>query len=1064
MAMCLQCGTELPAHAHFCAGCGVPTEQRREPAEERKLATVLFADLVGSTALADSQDPERTRVLLDRFYDAMTAEIERAGGTVEKFVGDAVMAAFGAPAALEDHAERALHAALAMQRRLQELFDGGLALRIGVNTGEVVVGRAREGSSFVTGDAVNVAARLEEAAEAGEILVGERTATAVRGAFELGEPETVAAKGKPDGLVCRRLVRALSLMRPRGVGGLRPAFVGRENELERLRDAYRSTLAERRPRLVAIVGDAGVGKTRLVRELWGWLAEQELQPLQRTGRCISYGQGTTYWPLAEVLREHFGILEGESPDTVAARLEAHPFLGLTLGLRVGQGLHPLVARERLHDSWLQLFDELVEGRPTVLLVEDVHWAEDDLFDLLATLTGHVRGPLLLLTTARPEVHDMHPGWGSGAAASVLRLEALAERDAERLLDELLGVELPDSVRGAVVDRAEGNPFFVEELIATLVDTGALLRDNDGWSFGELPVGFRVPDSVHAVLAARMDLLPLPEKAALQAASVIGRVFWSGPVYELIDGMQPDLGLLEERDFVHRRSGSSLPGEREYVIKHALTREVAYESQPKATRAHRHAAFASWLERTGLARDEHAGLLAHHFAQAVRPEDVDLAWPGEDDQVVHLRARAVEWSRRAAQLAVARYEVDEGLALLHQAVALESQLDSQAELWREVGHAQALRFDGKAFRAAMEKAIELGGPSGELFTELALQTARRSGMWNQPPDREIVDGWISQALELTEDGSFTHAKALAAAALWRRDEGAARALHEIALQLGDVELRSNSLAALTDVAWSAGDLEGARGWLEERLELVPELSDPDDCHFAQMTAVGAYLTLAKFPEATRACEQLGLLVQGLTPHHRMHAVASRLYVETAQGHWNVVRALTPMVEQTVTANAAAPCTGNASALLRCALASRYGGDDAESDRLEAKAAAQTLEGQRSYYYAHWLRLMLARTDLPGLKRLIGSLDLDSVTDSPYRFDQPPAVLDTLVALRDHEAIEMVAPRWLRPGTYAEPFAIRALGVARADAEFLDEASRRFQTIGLSWRAAETDRWCSEKIVA
>jgi len=530
MAACPQCGTALPVDAHFCPACAAPIDQRPASAEERKLATVLFADLVGSTAAADSEDPERTRVLLDRFYDAMAAEIERAGGTVEKFVGDAVMAAFGAPAALEDHAERALHAALAMHRRLRELFGDRLALRIGVNTGEVVVGRPREGSSFVTGDMVNVAARLEEAAAPGQILVGERTATAVRGAFEFAEPETVAAKGKPDGVACRRLVRALSLMRPRGVGGLRPAFVGRQSELGRLRDAYRSTVSEGRPQLIAIVGDAGVGKTRLVRELWAWLAEQNPQPLQRTGRCLSYGQGITYWPLAEVLREHYGILEGDSPETVADRLGAHPFLGLTLGLSAGQGLHPLVVRERLHDSWLQLFDELVDETPVVLLIEDVHWSEDDLLDLLETLGDHVRGALLLITTARPEIHDLRPGWGSGPNASVLRLDALAERDTGRLLDQLLGVELPDALRAQVVERAEGNPFFVEELIATLLDTGALRRDDGGWAFGELPEGFRVPDSVHAVLAARIDLLPQAEKSALQAASVIGRVFWSGPVY------------------------------------------------------------------------------------------------------------------------------------------------------------------------------------------------------------------------------------------------------------------------------------------------------------------------------------------------------------------------------------------------------------------------------------------------------------------------------------------------------------------------------------------------------
>ena len=1064
MVACSQCGTALPADARFCPACAAPIEQRQTPVEERKLATVLFADLVGSTALADSQDPERTRAVLDRFYDAMAAEIERAGGTVEKFVGDAVMAAFGAPAALEDHAERALHAAIAMQRRLRELFGEQLALRIGVNTGEVVVGRPREGSSFVTGDMVNVAARLEEAAKGGEILVGERTASAVRGAFEFAEPETVPAKGKQDGVSCRRLVRALSLMRPRGVGALRPAFVGRERELERLQDAYRSTVSEGRPRMVAIIGDAGVGKTRLVRELWAWLAEQEPQPLQRTGRCLSYGQGITYRPLAEVLREHFGILEDDPSEAVLDRLQAHPFLGLTLGLGVENGVHPLVARERLHDSWLQLLDELVAQRPSVLLIEDVHWSEDDLLDLLSTLVNHVSGPLLLLTTARPEIHDAHPGWGSEPDAAVLHLEALGEANTGKLLDELLGVELPESVRTAVVERAEGNPFFVEELIATLLDKGALRREPGGWSFGELPEGFRVPDTVHAVLAARIDLLPPAEKSALQAASVIGRAFWSGPVYELVEGTQPDFALLEERDFVHRRSGSSLPGEREYVIKHALTREVAYESQPKATRARRHAAFASWLEEAGLGRDEHAGLLAHHYGLAVLPEDVDLAWPGEDDRVAELRARAVEWSRRAAQLAVARYEIDEGLALLHQAVALESEPDRQAELWEEIGHANALRFDGEAFRAAMERAIELAGPSGELYSELALQTVVRSGMWNRRPNPEFIDGWIDLALELSEDGSPAHAKALAAAALERGDEAAARQLHALALRSGDVDLRSKALVALTDVAWYAGDREGARRWLEERLALVPMLSDPDDSHFAEMTAACIYLALAKLPEAAAACERLEALVQGLTPHHRMHGVDCRLYVEAVHGRWDVIRELTPTVEQTVKANEAAPCTGNAAALFTCAQASLYTGDDAEADRLESEAAAQTIEGQRPYYYAHWIRLLLARADLPGLERLAATIDLDHLSEGPYRYDQPPAVLDALVTLRDRDAIEKVAPRWLRPGTYAEPFALRALGVARGDGELLDEASSRFRSIGLGWRADETERWRAETTVA
>ncbi len=377
MAVCGHCGAEIPRDARFCPTCGAPVAADR-PAEERKLATVVFADLVGSTALAGSEDPERTRVLLDRFYGAMADEIERAGGTVEKFVGDAVMAAFGAPSALEDHAERALHAALAMQRRLAELFDGELELRIGVNTGDVVVGAG--------------------------------------GAFEFEQPSAVDAKGKPQGVVARRLVRALSLMRPRGISGLARAFVGRDQELERLSRAYRGTVEQRRARLVTILGDAGVGKTRLVRELWQRLAEQDPQPLRRTGRCLSYGTGTAYWALSEVLREHLGLLESDPPDVALDRLRGREILALTLGLDVAGDLHPLAVRDRFQDAWAEFLSEVVSDRPMVLLVEDVHWAEAQLLDLIEYVLGSVQGSLLVIATARPELLQQRPGWGARALA------------------------------------------------------------------------------------------------------------------------------------------------------------------------------------------------------------------------------------------------------------------------------------------------------------------------------------------------------------------------------------------------------------------------------------------------------------------------------------------------------------------------------------------------------------------------------------------------------------------------------------------------------------------------
>jgi class 3 adenylate cyclase len=1060
---CGQCGVPLPTDARFCPACAAPIEP--SPTEERKLATVLFADLVGSTELGGQEDPERTRALLDRFYDAMAAEIEGAGGTVEKFVGDAVMAAFGVPAAQEDHAERALHAALSMQRRLQELFGDRLEMRVAVNTGEVVVSRPREGSSFVTGDTVNVAARLEQAAAPGETLVGERTVGAVGGAFEFGQAATVEAKGKLGGVACRPLRRALLLMRPRGIAGMRRAFVGRESELDELRTAYRHVAEAREPRLVVILGDPGLGKTTLVREFSQQLATESPEPLRRTGRCLPYGRGITYWPLGEVLKEHFGIRESDPPETAERRLGGRQLLGLTLGLDVGGDLHPLAVRDRLHDSWVEFLDELITERPAVLIVEDLHWAENDLLDLLETVMREASGPLLLVTTARPELLDRRSRFGAGRrGVSHIWLEPLGREDAQRMLESLLESELPARLDEIVIERAEGNPLFVEELLATLVDQGVLLGSDEGWAMAELPAGFRVPDTVQAVLATRIDLLPPAEKAALQAASVIGRVFWTGPVYELLGDIQADLRILEERGFIRRRSGSSVAGEREYAIKHALTREVAYDSLPKASRARLHAGFAAWLERVGEGRTEHASVLAHHYAEAVRPEDADLAWAGADEQLGRVRAAAVGWLRRAGELAMGRYEVEQALVVLHQALALEEDRMRQAELWHAIGHANALGYDGERFWTAMQNAIEISPDrrtSAEIYGELVFQTSIRSAMWKRKPDRDVVVGWIKLALELAEPGTRGRARALLARAEYHPLDGEAAATEAsaIAERLDDPELRSYALEARGDLAFYAGRYREAAEWAGRRLEAVESLSDPDNRADAHLSATFASIALGRIDDGRRLAEAHDDITAGLTPHHRTHAVGLRVIVEESAADWEAVRALTLRVEEAVAANLATPCVLDPRSLLVCALAHVHSGDDLRARRLEESAGALGIEGYGLSLLAPRIRLALVRGQRATVERLLAEEEPDP--EGPASrvgsdFLPVAARLDGLAALGDRRRLDEEAPRLAQPGTYLEPFALRALGVVRDDPGLIEQAAARFDAMRLAWHAADTRR--------
>jgi class 3 adenylate cyclase len=1052
MDTCASCGAALPPTAAFCPSCAAPVKVERDRSE-RKLATVVFADLVGSTALAGSQDAERMRRLLERFYDAMSSEIDNAGGTVEKFVGDAVMAAFGAPASLEDHAERALHAALAMQRRMRELFGETLSLRIGVNTGEMVVGRPREQSSFVTGDAVNVAARLEQAATPGDILVGERTVASVRGAFEFDEPQSVVAKGKPEGVVGRRLLRALSLMRPRGVLGLNRTFVGRDSEMSILEREFGAAEAEGAPRLITVLGDAGVGKSRMVREFWERLGARQPEPLRRTGRCLAYGQGITYWPLAEVLKEHLGIMENDPASALLDRLGSRQILGLTLGLDVAHGLHPLAARDQFQDAWVGFIEEIASQRTIVMLIEDVHWAEDLLLDLLERLVRDAQAPLLLIVTGRPEFLEQRPRWGASAAGATVTIEPLASGDSRRMLADLLGGTLPSGL-DAVVERAEGNPFFVEEVLGTLIDRNLLERLDGSWRLAELPPDFHVPDTVQAVVAARVDLLGEAEKQALQAAAVIGRIFWAGPVYELVDG-QPDLRVLEERDFVRRRLGSSMAGEREYAIKHALTREVAYDSLPRSRRAAMHARFAQWVEGRAVSPDEVAPILAHHYAEAVRPEDLDLAWSGREHEMGELKARAVAWLARAAELAIGRMEVDDAVTLLKRALGLETDPERRASLWRQVGRASILKYDGEAFWTAMQESLAVSSDpleTADLYAELAFQTASRRGMWMRRPETELIEGWVNSALELAPPDSRERAKALIGKALL--DPPASLAFAEeaaaISERLGDKSLQSLAWQALGHAAIARGDYDEGYAWSVRNVALVEEMGDPDRLAYVYGDAAGTWPYVGKFKEAHEVAARESAVAARLSPHHRLHAAASAVLLDAMAGDWRSVTAYSGQAHSAFADNVATPCILGPMMLLSCALGWVHLGNDLEARRLEQVVTDFGMKGYGRALAPAEVALAEARGDVATLEQRLGDFqptDLDEV-------EAFTTWLDALVALDRKAEIEEGAPALAIPGSYLEPFALRALGYARSDDALIERAATRFAEMGLEWHADRT----------
>ena len=751
MRVCSSCGEENPDKAKFCSECATALTETDGPRETRKTVTVLFADMSGSTALGERLDPEALRVVIERYFEAMKAEIERHGGLVEKFIGDAVMAVFGIPRAHEDDALRAIRAAMGLHQVLEELNvdlerDHGVAIRvrIGINTGEVVTGDATERQRLVTGDTVNVAARFEQAATPGEVLIGRATYRLVRDAVEVEPMAPLELKGKSEPIPAFRVVRIVEGAAPIARRA-DTAFVGRERERELLTDALARVQGDRSCHLFTLLGTAGVGKSRLVAEVLGTESADGKDVQVLSGRCLPYGDGITFWPILEIVKSAAGITESDDIDTLRSKLRItlegeedataiEATLAALLGLVPGGG-----ALEETYWAVRRFLESLARDRPLVVVLDDLHWSAPPLLDLIEHLLDWSRDvPLLLLCLARPEFLDERPGWGGGKMnATTILLEPFDERDSSTLVENLLETtDLPSKLTERIVRAAEGNPLFVEELLAMLVDDGSLVREGDRWRQTASLSELTLPSSIQALLAARLDQLEPSELRVIEGGAVVGQVFYRSALAELApEALAPDVGTylksLMRKDLV-RPEGGGFPGDETYRFRHILIRDAAYRSMPKRTRAEMHERFAEWLERTAGDRlHEFEEIVGYHLEQAYRYR-TEL---GEEASSLATRAHGhlLNAGRRGSD----RGDLRGAARLLEGASVLGQALD-RAEAQLELGMAYELSGDLEAAMLALEEARTLG--HDELHSSVArraeLRMIRLSG--NLDPSTDSYD--------------------------------------------------------------------------------------------------------------------------------------------------------------------------------------------------------------------------------------------------------------------------------------------------------------------------------------
>jgi class 3 adenylate cyclase/tetratricopeptide (TPR) repeat protein len=802
---CPNCGEENPDRFRLCGICGTPLVAEPIVQEVRRTVSVVFCDLKGSTSLGERLDTESLRDVLNVYFNEMRVVLERHGGTVEKYIGDAIMAVFGLPRLHEDDALRAVRAAFEMKQqlevvneRLEARWGVRLENRTGVNTGEVVAGDVSSGQRLVTGDTVNTAARLEQAAPALEVLIGDPTYRLVRDAVEVEPVEPLELKGKAERVPAYRV---LSVTREEGVARrLDTPMVGREQELRRLTDALDRARMRRRAELVTVFGPAGVGKSRLLREL---LTRAGPSVRSVRGRCLSYGEGITFWPLAEVVREVSGIDDHDSLDVAIAKVTAvagDSDLAERIGAAIGLGDTAFPIQETFWAA-RRLLERLASDRPLIVLVDDIHWAAQTFLDLLRFVADTAGASILIVCSSRKDLLEDQPDWAEERGNAIaITLEPLSESESGLVIEHLLGSSLDEQVRAGITSAAGGNPLFVEQMLSMLIDDGMLARDEGGRWVAQSDLGaITIPPTISALLSARLDRLGATERTVIEHGSVIGQVFFRGAVEDLAPesiraAVAPTLESLCHKELTRPDPTSRLASEEAHRFVHILIRDAAYGELLKRTRAELHERFVDWIERVAPDRAmEYEEIRGYHLEQAY----IILANLGPLDH--HGRGvgdRGSRYLEAAGRRALSRGDMPAAANLWQRATRLVAPEDRRrpllnllaAEALLEVGD---LALADVLFEAAIEQAAELGDQGLETAASLSRLRLR----YGSDPDtfEPVIAREVERTMPLLEELA-DHA---ALARAWRL-------LGQVALTTSQYGAVEHAARQTMDHARAAGD--------------------------------------------------------------------------------------------------------------------------------------------------------------------------------------------------------------------------------------------------------------------